>query len=194
MPVRLTGLAPVVSENTVILVLGSFPGRASLASGQYYAHPQNQFWRIQEALFEATPPPGKARAGAGLAAGALYRGRCQWLLERGVGVPGGDAGPRGMDGYRLDLMRRRPEFSAAMLSRLVRLYGTRADDVVGDARAMTDMGTPLGGGLTAREAFYLRDNEWASTPGDILWRRTKAGLHMSRHELDAASDWLAANL
>ncbi len=86
MPVRLTGLAPVVSENTVILVLGSFPGRASLASGQYYAHPQNQFWRIQEALFEATPPPGKARAGAGLAAGALYRGRCQWLLERGVGL------------------------------------------------------------------------------------------------------------
>jgi TDG/mug DNA glycosylase family protein len=86
MPVRLTGLAPVVSENTVILVLGSFPGRASLASGQYYGHPQNQFWRIQEALFEPIPPPGKARTGVSLADETAYAGRCQWLLARGVGL------------------------------------------------------------------------------------------------------------
>ena len=86
MPMRLTGLAPVVSENTVILILGSFPGRASLASGQYYGHPQNQFWRIQEALFAATPIPGTARAGASLADDAVYGRRCQWLLARGVGL------------------------------------------------------------------------------------------------------------
>ena len=46
----LTGLAPVVDENTRILILGSFPGAASLAAGQYYAHPRNHFWPLVSAL------------------------------------------------------------------------------------------------------------------------------------------------
>jgi hypoxanthine-DNA glycosylase len=43
---RLTGLPPVVGQDAVCLILGSFPSPASLAAGQYYAHPQNQFWRL----------------------------------------------------------------------------------------------------------------------------------------------------
>ncbi len=75
-PVRLVGLAPVVSERTVVLVLGSFPGVASLRAGQYYGHPQNHFWPILQALWPRHPLPGRDR----------YAERCAWLLDRGLGL------------------------------------------------------------------------------------------------------------
>lgn len=49
-PPTLSGLAPVIDAETRVLVLGSFPGAASLAAGQYYAHPRNQLWRLLSAI------------------------------------------------------------------------------------------------------------------------------------------------
>ncbi|OWW22848.1 DNA-deoxyinosine glycosylase [Noviherbaspirillum denitrificans] len=48
----LTGFPPVADEQTCILILGSFPGEASLAAQQYYAHPRNQFWRLLSAILQ----------------------------------------------------------------------------------------------------------------------------------------------
>jgi hypoxanthine-DNA glycosylase len=49
-PERLHGLPPIIDERARVLILGSFPSAASLAAGQYYAHKQNQFWRILGAV------------------------------------------------------------------------------------------------------------------------------------------------
>jgi hypoxanthine-DNA glycosylase len=46
----LRGLAPIIDERARVLILGSFPSAASLAAGQYYAHKQNQFWKILGAI------------------------------------------------------------------------------------------------------------------------------------------------
>lgn len=76
-PLRLLGLPPIVSGNTRLLVLGSFPSVASLARQQYYAHPQNHFWKILQAIWPVSP----------LALGVVsYEKRSKWLLDRGLGV------------------------------------------------------------------------------------------------------------
>lgn len=70
----LTGLAPVIDTGIRILVLGSFPGAASLAAQQYYAHPRNQFWRLMSAV-----------VGEELAS-LPYAARLPRLLAHGVGL------------------------------------------------------------------------------------------------------------
>jgi hypoxanthine-DNA glycosylase len=71
---RLRGLPPVIGRHTRLVVLGSFPGMASLAAGQYYAHPRNQFWPLLSALLAED-------------LGVLpYAQRVQRLRARGIGL------------------------------------------------------------------------------------------------------------
>src|SRR5690606_32686823 len=71
---RLQGLPPVLDAHTRVLVLGSFPGVASLRAQQYYGHPQNHFWKILGVLW-ALPLMAMP-----------YPERVAVLLERGLGV------------------------------------------------------------------------------------------------------------
>lgn len=71
----LRGFSPVVAADTHTIVLGSFPGEASLAATQYYAHPRNQFWRLLgsvtgEASLHELP----------------YDARLERMLAHGIGI------------------------------------------------------------------------------------------------------------
>ena len=106
-------------------------------------------------------------------------------------LPGGDLGGGGLAGFIKELCRANRGFDAAFVGRLARRYGSLVGDMLGDARSIADLGEALGGGLTEREVIYQRDNEWALAPDDILWRRTKCGLHMSEEERNAAAEKIA---
>ncbi|MEO5586852.1 MAG: DNA-deoxyinosine glycosylase [Novosphingobium sp.] len=54
---RKSAFAPLVTRRTRVLILGSLPGEASLAAQRYYAHPQNQFWRLAAAVIERDDLP-----------------------------------------------------------------------------------------------------------------------------------------
>jgi glycerol-3-phosphate dehydrogenase len=68
-------------------------------------------------------------------------------------------------------------------------YGSRLERVLGDARSAADLGRDFGAGLTEREADYLRGHEWARRGEDVLWRRSKRGLHMTPAEREAFTAW-----
>ena len=70
----LVGLSPVLRRDARVLILGSFPGAASLGAGQYYAHPRNHFWPLLASVLDEPLP-------------ALpYPARLARIQSRGIGV------------------------------------------------------------------------------------------------------------
>ena len=102
-------------------------------------------------------------------------------------LPGGDL-PQGFEAFRTEVAKNHPWIAEPTLTRLCRAYGSRLERVLGDAASWTDMGRDFGAGLTAREVDYLRKAEWAKTAEDVLWRRSKVGLHMSPTQRKAFAD------
>jgi glycerol-3-phosphate dehydrogenase len=102
-------------------------------------------------------------------------------------LPGGDMPGGNFNSYLEDLRRRYHWLPEDLAHRYARLYGTRAEKLIGNAGAMTDLGRLFGGGFTEAEANYLRTEEWAQSAEDMLFRRTKCGLHMSAAEREAVA-------
>ncbi len=108
----------------------------------------------------------------------------------GVALPGGDM-PDGDFARFLTAVRARwPWLPAPLCSRWARAYGTRMERIVGKARALAELGEEVLPGLYAAEIQYLLDQEWAHSAQDILWRRSKLGLHLGPDASARLDRWL----
>jgi glycerol-3-phosphate dehydrogenase len=108
----------------------------------------------------------------------------------GAPLPGGDFPVDGVAELITRLRKNHPFLDASFAQRLIRAYGTEADEMLGDAASMDDLGQCFGWNLTEREVRWLMAREWACSADDVLWRRTKLGLRLSKPERDALDAWM----
>ena len=105
-------------------------------------------------------------------------------------LPGGNIAGADFESFLSTLSASRPWLPAALARRYARAYGTRVEDLLGSAGAIEDLGTALGDGLYEAEIDYLMRKEWAISAEDILWRRSKLGLHVSPETRAKLEGWL----
>ncbi|MFQ5656094.1 MAG: glycerol-3-phosphate dehydrogenase [Candidatus Methylomirabilales bacterium] len=109
-------------------------------------------------------------------------------------LPGGDIPNGDFDTFVREVAGEYSRLPQELVQSLARRYGTLCREVLGGARNVESLGQHFGAGLYAREVDYLINHEWARTADDILWRRTKAGLHMSQDERTTVADYLSSRL
>jgi glycerol-3-phosphate dehydrogenase len=102
-------------------------------------------------------------------------------------LPGGDIENADFNAFAIGVHERWPFLAPDAALRLAHAYGTRAGRILGGARRMEDLGRDFGSGLTEAELEYLARDEWAQTADDVLWRRSKLGLHLSKAQAEAVA-------
>ena len=126
-------------------------------------------------------------------AGSARRGA--WT--RGACLPGGDLSVWIGEARRPDtdflqfsraVAQRYPQLSPLLCERLARAYGACIETLL-EGVARGGLGVQVAPGLFEAELRYLRRYEWAASADDVLWRRSKLGLHYSSAERQAVADW-----
>lgn len=105
-------------------------------------------------------------------------------------LPGGEIANADLQAFIDTRQRRYPWVPPPLMKRWARSYGALLDDIIGDSVQLADLGAEVAPSLYEVELHYLRAHEWAQTAEDILWRRTKLGLHLSNDEQAAVGVWL----
>jgi len=115
-------------------------------------------------------------------------------------LPGGDLfGPKPQnrsvlqfDQYVLGLQKEFAWLPAALVARYARAYGSRIRVLLAGRSALHEMGEEIAPGFFAAEAAYLMQHEWAGTAQDMLWRRSKLGLHLPPDTAAKLDAWIDA--
>ncbi len=107
-------------------------------------------------------------------------------------LPGGGYARGGTEALAADLQGTHPFLSAREALRMARAYGLDARTILGEAQSREELGADFGSGLSEAEVRHLMTHEWARNAEDILWRRSKLGLHMSAEQRQNLADWLGA--
>ncbi|MFN3887080.1 MAG: glycerol-3-phosphate dehydrogenase [Aquabacterium sp.] len=127
----------------------------------------------------------------------LGEARPAWTAD--ASLPGGDlrawiGAPQRPDTdfarFVAALCARHAWLPAGLAHRWARAYGDRVDQLVAQAQALSDLGAVVVPGLYEAELRYLQREEWAVTGDDVLWRRSKLGLHLTADERAQVADWM----
>lgn len=105
-------------------------------------------------------------------------------------LPGGEIPDGDLAGFAHHLCTSHPRLPEALLTRLARAYGTRVVRIIGSAQAPRPLGREIAPGLFEAELEYLVTEEWAHDVDDVLWRRSKLGMHYGPTEVAAVTAWL----
>jgi glycerol-3-phosphate dehydrogenase len=116
------------------------------------------------------------------------RAQTAWTAKEPL--PGGDFAPGDDDAVVAQTCRTWPFLAQAHARRLVTAYGTRVKLVLEGVAREADMGPRFGADLTGIELRYLMRHEWAQTADDVLWRRSKLGLHLSKDDAAAVERFM----
>jgi glycerol-3-phosphate dehydrogenase len=108
-------------------------------------------------------------------------------------LPGGDFDVSALDALVAELRRNYSFLTPQHAGRIAHAYGTRAQNMLGQATSLADLGVAFGATLTEREVNYLMSYEWARTAEDVVWRRSKLGLRLSAAQIAALDDWMGAH-
>jgi glycerol-3-phosphate dehydrogenase len=111
-----------------------------------------------------------------------------WTAE--TPLPGGDFPYDGIGTLVAQARQKYSFLTNTQAGRLVSAYGTRVDRVLGSAASLSDLGADFGADLTEAELRYLMNHEWARTPEDVLWRRSKLGAHFSPEQRETLSRFM----
>jgi glycerol-3-phosphate dehydrogenase len=106
-------------------------------------------------------------------------------------LPGGNLGLE-FEAFLGELVARHPDLPPDYLRNLARRHGSHSNRILQGAQKAADLGRHFGGQLYEREVDWLMREEWALEAADVLWRRTKEGLHLNEAQQAVLSDWMAA--
>jgi glycerol-3-phosphate dehydrogenase len=124
--------------------------------------------------------------------GALPAWKKPWTQTQPL--PGGDIKNAHFDELLNEIRTKAPFLGNDLALRLGRAYGTRIWAILKNAKSLADLGETFGGGLTQAEIDYLIDQEWAEQAEDVLWRRSKLGLHISQQERERVAGYMRSRM
>jgi glycerol-3-phosphate dehydrogenase len=107
-----------------------------------------------------------------------------WTRE--APLPGGNIPNIDFNGFFETLKQQFPDVEATYLKHMTRAYGTNVPKILANGQ---DVGEMFGPFMSEAEAHYLIDHELAVSAEDVMWRRTKSGLHMTESERERLKAW-----
>ena len=111
-----------------------------------------------------------------------------WTVD--ATLPGGALNGKSFVQYITQLSVEHPGIPAELIRALVSRHGDATPTMLGNAQSLSDLGQHFGQMLYAREVDYFMTHEWACTANDILWRRTKYGLHLNSQQKQALEQYV----